>query len=611
MHIVELNPTMVASPLSGRTHCKVELPMKVSAKSSIQIRSKHIIDPSRNKPTRVPLIMSLISYIKTKRGKIAGIIGFGLLLILIMVLIFYNAFHPVEASVILGSGLFLWVLLIIYEFRKSEPRPSLFACLGLFGHLWPALLLFASAKAAECFTDSVLVWFIALVVFRYYKTIIGIFFWFRYKPAVASSDFKLGSQDCTVIVPTVGPKGNDVFAEMVTGILVNRPAKLILSTNTQKTKELVDEVLVEIFNAIKNGTSTYGFKNALVAFDPNASTEIHVINSDVSNKREQTVNGYKEVQTTIAVMADDTAIWPPTFLEATLPAFEDEKVGYVGTKKTVRCYARNIDPSKSLLANLWTNYWAGFWNAMGGIYLIRHNFEIRSSNATDGGVFCVSGRTSLIRTCIVNEEFQDCFLREHVIDINLPCFGIHFKYGHLASDDDNFITRWCVNKNWQVKIQYSKDATIETVLGKWPKYPQQCLRWSRTTFRQNPIALAIDRKIWYRWPVTVWTTYLPWLWNAALFWDSAMVYTLTRANMYATSKDQVLLLVGFIGFIYLTKLIKTVPWWWTYPQDFLLYFFPIPAYPLFAYYHSILKVWTYLTLTDTSWAGRTLPDAKA
>jgi hypothetical protein len=49
-----------------------------------------------------------------------------------------------------------------------------------------------------------------------------------------------------------------------------------------------------------------------------------------------------------------------------------------------------------------------------------------------------------------------------------------------------------------------------------------------------------------------------------------------------------------------------MPYFWRYPTDFFLFFFPIPAYPLFAYCHSILKLWAGITFWNHSWTGRNL-----
>jgi hypothetical protein len=209
----------------------------------------------------------------------------------------------------------------------------------------------------------------------------------------------------------------------------------------------------------------------------------------------------------------------------------------------------------------------------------------------------------LIRTAIVkNKDFEHAFTNEYILR-----FGDRFPgWGPVTADDDNFMTRWVVNHGWDIKIQSTKEATMTTILGLYPlKFPDQCRRWSRTTFRQNPMALFVDREVWWKWPVTVWTTKFPWLYNAALFWDGLAVYTLTRTDMYAQSSHRVAMLCALVGFIWISKLVKTIPWFWAYPMDFFLYFV-IPAYPLFAYWHSLLKVYTAFTFWDLVWSGRKL-----
>jgi hypothetical protein len=101
---------------------------------------------------------------------------------------------------------------------------------------------------------------------------------------------------------------------------------------------------------------------------------------------------------------------------------------------------------------------------------------------------------------------------------------------------------------------------MTTILGKYPlKFPDQCKRWSRTTFRQNPIALFYDRTIWLKWPLSVHTTYIPWLYNAALIFDGLAVFTLTQTNLYANSLHRTQMLCGLSFFIWMTKLVKTIP----------------------------------------------------
>jgi hypothetical protein len=195
----------------------------------------------------------------------------------------------------------------------------------------------------------------------------------------------------------------------------------------------------------------------------------------------------------------------------------------------------------------------------------------------------------------MNARFTNAFLNEYI-----------FRWGPLMADDDNFITRWVINHGFDIKMQLIEDATMTTTLGTRPlKFRNQCKRWSRTTFRQNPIALFVDRTVWWKWPLTCWTTLLPWMYNAALVWDALAVYTLTKTELYRQSSSRGVLSCSLIVFIWATKLVKIIPWFYTYPIDFLLYVV-IPAYPVFVYWHSLLKIYTAFTFWDLSWSGRGL-----
>ncbi|OAL56641.1 hypothetical protein IQ07DRAFT_651621 [Pyrenochaeta sp. DS3sAY3a] len=533
---------------------------------------------------------------------------------------------PMTVAATLLCCMFLWNIFLIFDHRRRIPplasnTPSWSSSLALLCHTIPAALFFLTTIIAHDAKDNALVWFIALIVFRYWRTFVNIFFWFRYTPALyRGRDYRypedeFTAEDCTVIVPTVGPNDNPVFDEMVSSILESQPKALIFSTNTELAKTEVEMSVASLMHNFSAGKTEYqrqwvpkgtrlikGGRRVISA--TSIKTEVSVTNAMVSNKRQQFMKAVGAVNTGLIVMMDDTAIWHPKFLAKTLPAFNDDKVGFVGTRKWVKRNQYVWDHEASLLKNYWLRYLTGFWNTMGALYLVRHNFEIRATNAADGGVFCVSGRTSVIRTRLVNiQDFKNAFLNEYVLRLG-EWFG---GFGPLAADDDNFITRHVVNQGYDVKIQYSKECTITTRLGGFPlKFPEQCKRWSRTTFRQNPIALFADRTIWWKWPLTVWTTYFPWMYNAALFWDGLAVYTLLQTKIYAETAHPTVMLAGLVLCIWLSKLVKTIPWFWEYPIDFLLYFI-IPAYPLFAYAHSILKIWTMLTFWNTSWSGRKLP----
>ena len=242
-----------------------------------------------------------------------------------------------------------------------------------------------------------------------------------------------------------------MYDEMVTAILVIQPKRLVFLTNTQ------DAALPAIRAQIEAGKTPYQQQYVLGPMVIN--TNIVVINAEVSNKRQQTVDAFQWVDTEILVNADDPAILHPEFLAAAPPAFADNKVGFVGTRKWVKRLRLPRDPTANFFTDLWTRYCQGFWKTIGGLYLIRHNFEVRSTNAAEGGVFCVSGRTSLIRTKIVNDtSFIDAFCNEYILKIG----GIS-GFGPVKADDDNFDTRRVVKHGYDIKIQYSTEATMTSV----------------------------------------------------------------------------------------------------------------------------------------------------
>jgi cellulose synthase/poly-beta-1,6-N-acetylglucosamine synthase-like glycosyltransferase len=511
--------------------------------------------------------------------------------------------HPTTAGAYATLAMFAWIIFLLYGTR-NRPRPlSLSKRLGMFCHVIPVATFFVASILAQSSNDYYLVWLGFLISFRYWRTAVQAFFWTQYRPALPTGDDKFKTSDCTVICATVGPEDNLVFDELTASILVNRPARLIFACNTVKAADDVRKFLVDFRPWFEAGTTHYQRAYNIPSFPLEKFTEICVEDIGVSNKRQQIVAGLRHVKTPIMVSVDDTAIWTPQWLARSLPAFNDDKVGLVGTRKWVKQLPRHTELNAGHLKNLWNQYISGFWNTMGGVYLIRHNFEIRSTNCADGGVFCISARSNLIRSEIVqNDDFCHDFTHEYVLPL-----GTWFKgFGPLNADDDNFVTRYVINKGWDIKVQCGEDTTMTTILGVYPKgfkFPEQCTRWSRSTFRQNPLALFVDRTVWIKWPLTTWTTYLPWLYNAAALWDGLAIYILTRTNMDATSSHPYLMIIALFYLFQLTKLIKTHEWWMAYPKDFCMYYV-IPAYQLFTYYHSFKKLWTAITFWNTEWSGR-------
>ncbi|EXJ94459.1 hypothetical protein A1O1_02855 [Capronia coronata CBS 617.96] len=399
--------------------------------------------------------------------------------------------------------------------------------------------------------------FIFLVVFRYLRLVVHIVSYCAYKPSPVSGSRSMTEKQCSIIIPTVDPE-NPHFHECLLWILTNDPLEIHIVTVGKRLQQLTKKVV----------------RRYQAAFP---SIRILVSATKTANKRQQVAHALPYVRGAITFLVDDTVFWPsPNFLRTAVAPFEDPEVGGVGTNKRVR------------RENLAFGF-SSFWNMMGALYLERHNFEIRATNTIDGGVFVISGRTCAYRTNILQDpSFLEGYNNERFF------FGLR---GPLNADDDNFITRWLVTHNWKIKIQYCQDSMIETVLGTYPKFLSQCLRWSRTTWRSNTASLITDRTVYRAQPWCVYAVYLTSLVNFALFYDTALVYTLSRSHFYSPATLQTL---GMC--IVLSKLVKLVPYFCRHPAD-LIY---LLGYFVFAYFHSFIKLYAGLTFWVTTWGGRDL-----
>lgn len=401
--------------------------------------------------------------------------------------------------------------------------------------------------------------FMFLFVFRYLRLIVHIVgFYLIYKPTPVPSNPTIHRSDCTIIIPTVDPE-NEGFQECLSTVLANCPGAIIIVTVGLVKATLVESV-VEPFRKLW------------------PQTTVTVTQMGVANKRRQVCHALPLVKTKITILVDDHAYWPSVdFLPTILAPFEDPEVGGLGMNKRVRRTSSGW--TKQSIFNFW-----------GAVYLERHNFEIRASHAIDGGVFVLSGRTSAHRSCILQDiDFMRGFANEMFF------FG---KLGPINPDDDNFITRWEVKNGWKVHIQYCEDATMETDLGNPDKYSSQCLRWVRTTWRSNSCSLFTDRVVWRSQPWCVYAIFITSFSNFALFYDMALMYTLSQTAF----GDSWLGLSLMALWIFWSKMVKLIPHFVRCPQDIQL----IPTYLFFAYWHSFIKLYALFTFWDVKWEGRNL-----
>jgi hypothetical protein len=401
-----------------------------------------------------------------------------------------------------------------------------------------------------------------IVSLRYTRLLGHIISSWAYKPSAEQENPLYRRGDVSVILPTIDPNGPD-FEECVRTILENQPAELMVVTVGQRLLGECKRVL--------RGMQHYS-----------RHTEVTVSSLPIASKRRQVAHAMPHVKHAITVLADDHVFWPSkNFLPSLLAPFESPRVGVVATKKRVR---------RTTPGNLG---WASAINFVACNYLQRHNWELRASNAIDGGLFVVSGRTAAYRTRLLqNPGLMARFCNEKFF------FGLFGGGMGLGPDDDNFLTREIMKMGQEIKFQDTADATIETTLGEWPKFRGQLIRWARTTFRSNPVMLR-DAKFLRTYTWSYFMVYVVGMLNFALLWDGLLVFSVWKSSPLDTEKQ---LLLRVAAFIFWTKTVKLWPHFLRHPFDLLL----MPYQVIFAYLHSILKLWALLTFWDCDWSGRKL-----
>ncbi len=248
----------------------------------------------------------------------------------------------------------------------------------------------------------------------------------------------------TVVIATLGT--NPDFSRCILSINATSPAAIIVVTpekNVDRIKKICKELELD---------------------------HVKVLGAKKANKRLQMIQGLKSSTTAITAFADDDVFWLPTFLTYILATFEDPKVGAAGG---YTCPSRDSEPN--------------IWEFLGAAYLERWNFEIAATSNLDGGIACLSGRTAVFRTKIIQDEaFLDELANEKWLG------GVSLS----SADDDNFMTRWLVNHGWKIKIQCAPEAALTTALEIDSAFLGQCIRWCRTTWRSNITSLFVERTIW-------------------------------------------------------------------------------------------------------------------
>ncbi|KAK3710434.1 Type 2 glycosyltransferase [Vermiconidia calcicola] len=395
---------------------------------------------------------------------------------------------------------------------------------------------------------AVLAW-----LFRYLRLVVNCISHWTFRPIPIPENPSYNPQDVTIILPTIATGGEELKDTLRT-CLRSEPYEILLVTVDANA-----DALNKIANAIN-------------------AKKIRVLSIREANKRRQMCRAIPEVNTSITMFVDDDVVWPAKVLQWMLAPFEDPKVGGVGTSQRLK--------RKEGLS---------IWRFLGAAYLERRNFDCSACLHIDGGLPCLSGRTVAYRSSILNtEDFTHGFTNEE------------WRTCQLNADDDNFITRWMYSHGWKIKMQYHKEAEVQTTLEDSPKYLSQCLRWVRSNWRSNLTSMFVERHYWRTQPWSTYSVLQTTITAWALPYDLLIFFSWYQASLSWPENFKTPLLIFLLCWTFLFS--KTVKLWghfFRYPVDVVF----IPAYVGFGYFHGLIKLWGLFTLSETTWGSRDGADA--
>ncbi|KAL8778698.1 MAG: hypothetical protein Q9213_007285 [Squamulea squamosa] len=393
--------------------------------------------------------------------------------------------------------------------------------------------------------------FVTVWLWRYLRLIVHLISAWTLKPVRPARVAKFNAKNVTVVLPTFGTDNPD-FRRCLRSIGACHPEAVIIVTPKPDPVRFICQSL-----------DLDHFK---------------ILAAPKANKRLQMIQGIEYARTPIIVFADDDVVWPITFLSYVLAPFKDRSVGAVGPFISLE------RPPKF-----------NIWDFLGAAYLERWNFGVAATSNIDGGIACLSGRTSAIRSSIVqNEAFKAHFADEKWF------FGISLA----NADDDMCLTRWLVNHGWKIKIQNAPEAHVTTALQSDWRYINQCVRWDRSIWRGNFTSMFCDRNIWISQPWSSYALHLSTFTSSAAIIEGTLAYLLLRAYddgqphyLFPSTRQTAFVLLG--AWIIFSKTVKLWPYFYHHPAD-LRY---LPAMFLFAYFHGLIHAWSFCTLFKTSWDG--------
>ncbi|KAK1585037.1 polysaccharide synthase [Colletotrichum navitas] len=187
-----------------------------------------------------------------------------------------------------------------------------------------------------------------------------------------------------------------------------------------------------------------------------------ILCAPLANKRIQLVVGVKAARGSILALVDDDVYWRAEgVLPYLLAPFGDTKVGTVAGIQSAE-----VPPERQSSRVITA------WEATSTFDLCQWKASREVLFAADGGCWCLSARTLLIRASILQDP---SFIKAHTQEV------IGRRMVNTA--DDVVLTGWVFDRGWKVSIQNVLEAEITTNITHDHRFAWQILRWDRGNFR--------------------------------------------------------------------------------------------------------------------------------
>lgn len=289
-------------------------------------------------------------------------------------------------------------------------------------------------------------------------------------------------------------------------------------------------------------------------------SKVRLIITDEPGKRPALARGIQAAQGEIVALVDSDTLWEPDIKDTMLRPFRDKRVGGVGPRQVV------LDP-KTLAQRLFA------------IRLnLRYLHELPYLAALGDALTCLSGRTALYRRSAL-ANFLDQLVYETFL--GQPCI----------SGDDKRLTSLVQAAGW--KTRYQGNARVWTHgMERMSTFLGQYIRWSRNSWRTDMQMLILG-----------------WLWQRERWLGIHLLGRFVSPFVLLLGPVALTLAIFLhqwfiVGAILLwwcvSRTLKLLPHLRESPRDLSL----IPAYIIFSYVFSVLRIYALLTLDFQGWITR-------